>query len=127
MDEEQLRLEYWEDNRSNPEFPLWVIFRCIGHQADHFDNLPYLRHSQQDLASLFKQMESSPHFESLSKDLKVPVEEMRAALWYVIWRIEHFSAPSAWAEWNRRVDEAWAIKTLSLSSERTNGPDDPAL
>ena len=122
MDEEQLRIEYWEDNRTNRDFPLWVIFKFIGHASGHSDNLPYLRHSGQDLPTVVKALEGHPSIDALASDLKLAPEELRAVLWYCTWLLEHRPPPSAWEEWNNRVDEAWKTDTLRITEQRRNEP-----
>ncbi|PSR21218.1 MAG: hypothetical protein C7B45_11795 [Sulfobacillus acidophilus] len=114
MDEEELRLEYWEDTRSHPEFPVWVIFRLIGHSPDQCDGVPYLRASHQDVATVLKHLEEHPVIDKLATDTGIAPAELRACLWYCIWLVEHRLPPQAWQQWNQRVDEAWAIKALHL-------------
>ncbi len=107
MNEEQLRLEYWEDTRSDPTYPLWVIFRLIGHESGHHDDQPYLRTSGKPAAEVLKAVETHPFMQSLADDIGVPIDELQATLWYAIWRIEHTPPPKDDQQWNRRVDEAW--------------------
>jgi hypothetical protein len=114
MDEEQLRLEYWEDNRTNREFPLWVIFKFIGHASGQSDDVPYLRHADQDLPTVLKALETHPSIAALASDLGIAPDELRAALWYCTWVVEHGKPPASWAEWNERVDTAWRSHTLRI-------------
>lgn len=107
MNEDQLRLEYWEDTRSDPAYPLWVIFRLIGHETGVHDGQPYLRATQKDAADVLKSVETHPLLTSVAEDIGVPIDELRATLWYAIWRIEHTPPPEDTQQWNRRVDEAW--------------------
>ena len=122
MDEEQLRLEYWEDTRTNPDFPLWVIFKFIGHASGQWDSVPYLRHAGQDLPAVLKALETHPSIDALAMDLGIGPEELRAALWYCTWLVEHRAPPSNWREWNERVDEAWSTNVLKIDQERRNNP-----
>lgn len=124
MDEEQLRLEYWEDTRSHPAYPLWVIFRHVGHESGVHDDLPYLRHTQRDLPEILKALEAHPMLETVAQDIQLHIEELRATLWYAIWKIEHLNPPSASQEWNHRVDVAWRDGTLSIPEKRSHQSND---
>lgn len=108
MEENELRTDYWVDNRSNRQFPLWVIFKQIGHDPDMCDGLPYVRQSRRDLPSLIKSLENHPLVPRLAEDLGIRVDELRAALWYVTWTLETRPAPESWHLWNQKVDDAWA-------------------
>lgn len=108
MDENELRLDYWIDTRSHPQFPLWVVFREIGHDAGLHDGLPYLRRSREDVASVLKRLEALPEFAGMASALGIHPQELRAAIWYLIWRVENTEAPPEWSEWNGRLDTAWA-------------------
>lgn len=119
MDEEQLRLEYWEDNRTNRDFPLWVIFKYIGHAAKEWDGVPYLRHAQRDVPSILKSLETHPSLAALAADLSVAPEELRAALWYCTWVVEHLYAKPEGEEWNARVDDAWRNQILRITEQRS--------
>lgn len=119
MDEEQLRLEYWEDTRSDPAYPLWVIFRLIGHQTGHHENLPYLRQGQKDLPEILKMLETHPLLETIAQDIHVSSDELRATLWYAIWKIEHLTPPLDSQSWNHRVDQAWRDGILSVNNKRS--------
>lgn len=122
MDEEQLRLEYWEDTRTSPDFPLWVIFKFIGHTSGQWDNAPYLRHSSRDLPAVLKALEAHPAIDALATDLDIAPDELRAVLWYCTWLVEHRTPPSVWSEWNERVDDAWHTKALTIDQQRRNEP-----
>lgn len=124
MDEEQLRLEYWEDTRSDPAYPLWVIFRLIGHQSDSFDSLPYLRHSQRALPEILKALETHPQIETIAQDIHVSADELHACLWYAIWKIEHLTPPLDSQAWDHRVDQAWRDGILSLKNKRSPESND---
>lgn len=113
MNEEQLRLEYWEDTRSDPAYPLWVIFRLIGHEAGIHDDQPYLRATQTNAADVLKSVETHALMKSVAEDIGVSLDELRATLWYAIWKIEHTPPPEDDQQWNRRVDTAWRSGTLS--------------
>jgi uncharacterized protein (DUF433 family) len=119
MDEEQLRLEYWEDTRSHPEFPIWLIFRLIGHTSDACNGTPYLRPSRQDVADVLKRLEEHPAIAQLAVDVGIAPAELRASLWYCIWLVEHQAPPAVWRKWNQRVDEAWATQVLHLPQQRS--------
>lgn len=123
MDEEKLRLAYWEDNRTNRDFPLWVIFKWIGHVSGRSDDLPYLRHSEQDLPTVLKALEVHPAIDALAFDLGIAPEELRATLWYCTWLVEHRPPPSGWESWNSLVDDAWRTKTLQVAEQRRNEPN----
>ncbi|NMP21916.1 hypothetical protein [Sulfobacillus harzensis] len=114
MDEEQLRLEYWEDTRSDPAYPLWVIFRLIGHQRGLHDDQPYLRHAQTSVADVLKAIETHPSLPTIAKDLAISVDELRASLWYAVWKVEHTPPPPDQDRWNPRVDEAWRSEILQI-------------
>jgi uncharacterized protein (DUF433 family) len=107
MDETALRTAYWEDNRSRRDFPLWVVFRRIGHEAGRADGHPYLRPSGTGVAEILKGLEALPTIPTLARELACTEEELRATLWYLTWLVERLPAPDSWAEWNRRVDQAW--------------------
>lgn len=119
MDEEHLRLEYWEDNRTNREFPLWLIFKFVGHADAEWDGVPYLRHAGRDLPSVLKALETHPTIDRLAADLEIAPDELRAALWYCIWLVEHRKPPAASEEWNQRVDEAWRTRILNIPQQRS--------
>jgi uncharacterized protein (DUF433 family) len=107
MAEDEMRSEYWVDTRNDPRFPYWVVFRLIGHDPEVFGGAPYLRRSGRDLPGLLKEMELQEEVPALAAKLGVSADELRAALWYLVWVMEASSAPAPWAEWNRRVDAAW--------------------
>jgi hypothetical protein len=108
VDEADLRLEYWVDNRSKATvFPLWVVFRQVGGDPGAFDGLPYLRQTRVDLATVLKRLESLPDVPRLAEAVGVGEDELRAAFWYLTWLVEHHPVPAEWGEWNRRVDQAW--------------------
>lgn len=109
MDEESLRTDYWVDNRSDKEFPLWVIFRMIGQEKGMADGLPYVRSTQESLPALLKRLEAAEETDRLSEVLGLRRQELSAALWYLTWAVERAKAPDNphWEEWNRRVDRAW--------------------
>lgn len=107
MDEATLRTEYWVDNRSRRDFPLWVIFRQIGQQAGLHEGHPYLRRSGMPLADLVKRLEAHPAVPQIASDLGCEEQELRATLWYLTWLLESLPTPEAWDQWNRRLDEAW--------------------
>ncbi|WP_053959130.1 hypothetical protein [Sulfobacillus thermosulfidooxidans] len=107
MDEASLRLDYWVDTRSDPKFPLWVIFKEIGHSQTKCDHLPYARRSLRSIPELLKQLEHLAPLKAIAKDLNVPEQEVRAALWYAAWILEHVPPEKSWQEWNNRVDQAW--------------------
>lgn len=107
MDETELRTDYWIDNRSNPEFPLWVIFRLVGQQSDLFDGHPYTRLSQKSIPDILKQLENSPLVPRLAESLGILEDETRATIWYLIWLSENHPISEFWNEWNRRIDQAW--------------------
>ncbi len=120
MDEQQLRLDYWEDNRTRPEFPLWVIFKFIGHALDTAEGVPYLRHAQRELPAVLKDLEAHPAIDRLAEELRLSPQELRASLWYCVWLLEHQAPPDAWRDWNRRVDEAWSQHVLGITNQRSN-------
>ncbi|MCL4493769.1 MAG: hypothetical protein M1294_03040 [Firmicutes bacterium] len=107
MDEESLRLDYWIDTRSDPQFPLWVIFKEIGHSPTECDQQPYARRSRQSVAELLKRVEELAPLASIAQEIKVSEKEVRAALWYAVWAVEHKKPPATWQSWNDRVDQAW--------------------
>lgn len=123
MDEEKLRLEYWEDNRTNRDFPLWVIFKFIGHASGRSDDLPYLRHSGRDVPAVLKALEVHPAIDALAADLGIAPDELRATLWYSTWLAEHRPPPSNWDAWNDRVDEAWRTHALGITEQRRHEPN----
>ncbi len=106
--EEKLRLAYWEDRRSDPRFPLWVIFRRIGQSPAAHSGLPYVRPGGPDLPDLLKRLEQWPDLPQLASYLNIPPDDLRAVLWFLTWKAEHTPADAEWADWNARVDEAWA-------------------
>lgn len=114
MDEESLRTDYWVDNRSDKEFPLWVIFRMIGQETGIVDGMPYVRPSRESLPALLKRLEEAPETDRLCEALGLARQEVSAAFWYLIWLVERMGAPPNphWTEWNRRVDEAWDVGIL---------------
>ncbi|MCY0899117.1 MAG: hypothetical protein OWU33_09320 [Firmicutes bacterium] len=118
MNEEHLRLEYWEDTRSDPQFPLWVIFKFIGQAHGIADNLPYLRPSQRDLASVLKALEAHPALDAIAADVDIAPEELHATLWYLTWLVEHHPVPPRWHEWNSRLDTAWQQRLFTLSKPK---------
>jgi hypothetical protein len=120
VDEEQLRQEYWEETRSDPAFPLWVIFRQVGHEAGVLDNQPYLRESHREVPEVLKAVEQHPLFEAIAHDLSLAPDAARAALWYAVWQIEHLPPPDRWQSWNRRVDAAWAEQVLKNPNKGAN-------
>ncbi len=107
MDENELRLEYWVDTRSHPGFPLWVIFKEIGHARESAGGHPYGRRSHLDVSEILKQLELHEHMADIAKTMEIPEQELRAALWYASWVIESQSPPPDGEEWNSRIDEAW--------------------
>lgn len=110
MTEDQLRTEYWEDNRSNPLFPLWIVFKEIGHESSQFDGMPYTRKSRRDVPSVLKDLELSPLVPQLAEQLGVETSELRATLWYAAWELEHLKPRAAWEAWNQRVDQAQPLE-----------------
>ncbi len=107
LDEASLRLEYWVETRSHPQFPLWVIFKEIGHSPTQCDQLPYGRRSRRTVPELFKELEQQASLATIAKDIGVPEQEMRAAIWYAIWVMEHQEPQDIWQAWNDRIDAAW--------------------
>ncbi len=108
--EDELRTAYWEDCRSDPRFPLWVIFRRVGQASAVQDGLPYVRPGGPDLPSVLKRLEQWPRLSELAQDLGLSPDDCRAVLWYLIWRLEHGGADPEWEDWQRwnaRIDEAW--------------------
>ena len=112
MTEDELRTDYWVDNRSDRTFPLWVIFRQIGREAGKADGLPYTRQTGVDLPTMLKRLEQVEQIPALAALVGVRTEELRAALWYLTWAVESSPVPEAWAEWNRRLDTAWETGVL---------------
>ncbi len=106
MTEDQLRTEYWEDNRTNPLFPIWLVFRAIGHEDGQCDGVPYTRKSRREVPSILKTLETSPLVSQLAKELGIEESELRATLWYAAWELEHIKPRAAWQAWNQRVDQA---------------------
>lgn len=104
MDEEQLRTEYWEETRTHRDFPVWVVFREIGHAPRRS---PYLRRTEEPLPDILKRMEASELIPALASRLGLHTQELRAVLWYLTWVSERLEAPASWEAWNRRVDQAW--------------------
>jgi hypothetical protein len=107
MDEESLRLDYWIDTRSNPQFPLWVIFREIGHSPVECDQEPYARRSRRPVAELLKKIEELIPFDSIAEKVHVSERELRATLWYAIWVVGQQKPQGAWETWNTQIDQAW--------------------
>lgn len=112
MDENDVRTDYWIDNRSNRVFPLWLIFKQVGHEMGVMDNLPYLRQSRRGVSDVLKTLEQRPEFIRLATVLGIGEDELRALIWYVSWLVENQPMPDEWAQWNRRVDSAWASGVL---------------
>ncbi len=107
MDEESLRLEYWIDTRSDPRFPVWVIFKEIGHSQTECEQQPYSRRTRQPVTELLKKIEEWAPLASLAQTIQVSEKELRAALWYAIWTVEQKQPEGAWQTWNDRVDQVW--------------------
>jgi hypothetical protein len=107
VSEDDLRTDYWVDTRSDPRFPLWVIFKQIGREPGRADGLPYTRQSGLDLATLLKRLEAFDSLPAVAQTVGVRTEELRAALWYLIWAVETSRPPDDWTAWNQRLDEAW--------------------
>ncbi|MDA8193042.1 MAG: hypothetical protein M0Z53_03460 [Thermaerobacter sp.] len=112
VDESELRTDYWVDNRSNRQFPLWVVFRQIGQEPGQFAGSPYLRQSRIEVPALLQALEAHPAVPELARDLGIRAEEFRAMLWFLGWLSAHHPMPETWESWNRRVDEAWQNGTL---------------
>ena len=117
MDEETMRTDYWVDNRSDRQFPLWVIFRLVGRDQNVLDGLPYTRLTKTDVVTLLKKIEQHVLLEDLAHSLDVHPQELTAALWYVIWLVEQTPASKDphWVQWNKRVDQAWEAGWLKRS------------
>lgn len=115
MNESELRTEYWVDTRSHPEFPLWVIFKRIGHQQGVVNGVPYLRESKKEIPDVLKALERHQELPLWAKDLGMSEAELRSVLWYVTWLSESKAPPPEWEDWNRRVDEAWTRNLLAES------------
>lgn len=113
MDENELRLDYWIDTRSDKTFPLWIIFKQIGQAQGKFDNLAYLRQSGLDIVSVLKTLEQHPRIGDMARDLEIGEQELRAMLWFLVWLVEKNAPPASWESWNERIDEAWRNKTLT--------------
>jgi hypothetical protein len=107
MDENELRLDYWVDTRSHPEFPLWVIFKEIGHERDKAEGHPYGRRSNMGVGEMLKQLELAEGLGNIAHTMGIPEQELRAGLWYASWMVEKQSPPADWEGWNSKVDEAW--------------------
>ncbi|AUW93608.1 MAG: hypothetical protein OWR62_01550 [Sulfobacillus thermotolerans] len=105
MDENELRLDYWVATRTNPKFPLWVIFKEIGHRDGQGE--AYGRRSLRPVREMLRDLEDSEWIPKAAEGLAVPEQELRAALWYAIWLLDQKEPPSEWKEWNDKVDEAW--------------------
>lgn len=116
MDEETIRTDYWVDNRSDRRFPLWVIFRLVGHDRDTLDGLPYTRLTKTDVVTVFKKLEQHILLADLARSLDIHPQELTAALWYVIWLVAQTPASEDphWVQWNKRVDQAWEAGWLKL-------------
>lgn len=105
VNEDQLRTEYWEDNRTHPLFPLWIVFREIGHAKELCEGKPYVRQTGRDVPSILKEMETSPLIPQLAASLGIEETGLRALLWYTAWELEHLKPREAWNRWNHRVDQ----------------------
>ncbi len=105
--EDELRTAYWEDCRSDPRFPLWVIFRRVGQAPSVQEGLPYVRPDGPDLPSVLKRLEQWPRLPEMAQELGLSPEDCRAILWYLIWRVERGAADPEWEQWNARIDQAW--------------------
>ncbi len=105
--EDELRTAYWEDGRSDPRFPLWVIFRRVGQAPSAQGGLPYVRPDGPDLPSVLKRLEQWPRLPELAQDLGLSTDDCRAVLWYATWKVEHSAVEPALVDWNARVDAAW--------------------
>ncbi len=112
MAESELRLDYWIGTRTHPRFPLWVIFKEIGHSSEQADGHPYGRRSSRPVSELLNTLERSPDISAAAKSMAVPEQELRAALWYAAWVLDGLTPPAEWKEWNDKVDEAWRSGTL---------------
>jgi len=116
MTEDELRSEYWVDNRHHPDFPLWVIFKQVGADPSRHGGLAYVRQSDCDVATVLKRLELLDDLPAWAQKIGVTTDELRACLWYVIWKVETATPPATWQEWNRRVDEAWANHVLTTGN-----------
>lgn len=118
MDENDLRTDYWVDNRSNKQYPLWLVFKQIGHELGVMDDEPYVRQSRRHVSQLLKTMEQTSEFIRMAGILGITEDELRAMIWYLIWLVERQEIPIEWSEWNRRIDAAWQSGVLKPTTTR---------
>lgn len=107
MTEDDLRSDYWVDNRSDRAFPLWLVFRQLGQEAGVQDGLPYIRPDGPDVVAVLKQLEAVVDLPEVLEKLGLTAQAAHALMWYLVWLVERSSPNPDWTEWNRRVDAAW--------------------